>query len=129
MWEEVGTKGSGAKGRRGKQRKAVHCLCFSPDIHLPITHQVSARHCSNHLEYNGEYTKSKSFRCCRFYVLLTPECLDESSKQRAEKVQGLEMDMHLVSLRAANVSAGEWMRTSAGRNEVRTKLGLSHTGP
>lgn len=102
---------------------------LSPNIYLAITHQVCARHCSNHLEYNGEYTKSKSFRCCRFYILLAPKYLEESSKQRAEKVQGLEMHMHVVSLRAANVSVGEWMRASAGRNEARTRLGLSHTGP
>lgn len=30
VWEEVGTKGNGAKGRRDKQRKAVYYLCFHP---------------------------------------------------------------------------------------------------
>lgn len=39
------------------------------------------------------------------------------------------MEMNLVNLRVANVAEGEWMRTRAGRNEVRTRLGSSHTGP
>lgn len=114
---------------RDKQPKAVYYLYFPPDIWLPITHKVCARHCSSQLEYNGEYTKSKSFSCCRFYILLAPGCLEKSSKQKEEKVQSLEKDINLVSLRTANVAEGEWMRTGAGRNEVRNRLESSHTGP